>query len=56
MAKSPRFASSRFVIIPEATIARAGAARALPRFCVLPFFVPSLWSDSKAGGKSLTHP
>jgi hypothetical protein len=51
MAKSPRFASSRFVITPEATIARAIAAKGLPRFCV-----QSTWSDSKAGGISLTHP
>jgi hypothetical protein len=51
MAKSPRFASSRFVIIPEASVARAQAVHGLPRFRF-----QSTWSDSKAGGNSLTHP
>src|SRR5215216_4847782 len=49
MAKSPRFASSRFVIItPEATLSCRHAAYGLPFFCFR-----SMWSDSKAGGTSL---
>jgi hypothetical protein len=52
MAKSPRFASSRFAIInPEASVTSAQAVRGLPRF-----HFQSTWSDSKAGGNSLTHP
>jgi hypothetical protein len=50
MAKSPRFASSRFVIIPEVNAARAQATLGSPRFRFW-----SIRSDSKAGGNSLTH-
>jgi len=51
MAKSPRFAFSRFVITLEANVARVTAADRSPRLRFR-----SIWSDSKAGGKSLTHP
>jgi len=51
MAKSPRFAASHLVIIPEATLAGSSARTGLSRFCFW-----SMWSDSVVGGKSLTHP